>query len=206
MPEEITEIGVILIAASPAGNTADFLQGLKEFGAHADADDWGAAAQTLAAMGVQQLKIDTIRDIYKKISGKRGQRLADYLGDVEAVTLMRGLAERGLVGETVQSGIKRALSRDMNPADAVVYGVLSAQTQHIRKTVLRSVLGKDGALSRALLGSLPPDKQAALIEAFNTELAAFGKEYLGDIADEVRGRMIDSVVKEIFEPDVKSPH
>jgi hypothetical protein len=107
LPEEVADVGVLLVSASPVGTAADIAQGLTRFGDALAEGDVAGALGHLAEAGLDAVKIGKVKKALGAMTDRGMKQLAEAIDDPVSVYLMQDLYKQGLVGESVRTAIRR---------------------------------------------------------------------------------------------------
>ncbi|CCQ75027.1 protein of unknown function [Magnetospira sp. QH-2] len=98
----------------------------------------------------------------------------------------------------VSEAIARGLKNGHSPAEALTYGVFSAHAKNSLNKATEAVIGKGKDLSKVVLSEA---QQARIRDAMTDDLLKSGAAYLTDVRKEVQGRVVKTVLDQIFKGD-----
>ncbi|GAB6052510.1 hypothetical protein JCM17960_13300 [Magnetospira thiophila] len=195
VPEPVADLGVVMISVTPVGTALDLGQGAANATRAFARGDMEQGLSQLAQMGLDTVRIGKVRKVLEAGGDKAVKALAKAMPDINAAWMAKELAQQGLAGPVVKEAIARGLKNNLNPAEALTYGVFSAHAKNSLNIATEAVLGKGKTLAKTVLRE---GQQSRLRELMADNLSQSGAAYLTDVRKEVQERMVQKVMDELF--------
>ncbi|MEH6633478.1 MAG: hypothetical protein V7776_21895 [Halopseudomonas aestusnigri] len=196
MNENVAKTAVFIVSLTPAGTVLDIGEGLVNASLALEKNDVKGALGYLGTAGLSALKVGKIGNLVKKGGLKMQRALVKAMPDVIAATMARQLVNQGLKSKVVGDSIARGLKNGFKPAEALAYGVFSANANTTIDAAMKSF---KGVVSRQTFKKLSLEKQNIIRQKIQSKMYRDGEKFLKGVTGEAKSKAVEFLMDDWFE-------